>query len=715
MKRMKLTHKIYMLVGLSLLIGAGCASFLIYRITEVSASYDRMRNQEVRQQDLARVMQVNFKKQVQEWKNILLRGSDANALAKYSEGFHKEERIVRKSGDDLMTVISSAEVRSKIEEFHRAHERMSSGYAAALQAFTEAKGRNATAVDEMVKGQDRAPTDLIDQIVEHLKQQVNALSAAQQSTVAKECRLLALIGLGLFGLFFLFSIVLTRSIVNPLKELAQAADQIARGDVDQTIEIGAQDEIGALAGAFGKIVNSQKKLAQAAIQIAGGDVTIQVEARSDKDALGKSFQQLLETVRTLVSDTGQLVQWAKDGQLHQRSNSSKFHGAFCDLAQGINGILDAIQAPINESALVLGKIATRDLTVRMTGDYRNDYAQIKEALNTAVENLDEALAQVAIGAEQVTSAAGQISAGSQALAQGASEQASSIEEVSSSLQEMSSMTKQNSGNAQEARSLSDSARNSACRGVESMKRLSEAIAKIKTSSDATAKIVKTIDEIAFQTNLLALNAAVEAARAGDAGKGFAVVAEEVRNLAMRSATAAKNTANLIEESVKNAEGGVNISHEVLQNLEEINGKINKVGEMTAEIAAASDQQRQGVDQINTAIDQMNQVTQQTAANAEEAASAGEELSSQAEEMRGMVNTFRLTNVGQLAGRSSTASPKAVGSPARSRPTHPPARRPKPTAPVVTGEGNRRPQRSDAALSRLIPLTETSEPEVLQEF
>jgi len=176
-----------------------------------------------------------------------------------------------------------------------------------------------------------------------------------------------------------------------------------------------------------------------------------------------------------------------------------------------------------------------------------------------------------------------------------------------------------------------------------MKRLSEAIDKIKVSSDSTAKIVKTIDEIAFQTNLLALNAAVEAARAGDAGKGFAVVAEEVRNLAMRSADAAKNTANMIEESVKNAEGGVSINQEVLRNLTEINSQVNKVSAVMAEIAAASEQQSQGVEQVNTAVEQMNTVTQQVAANAEESASAAEELSGQSEEMKGMVGAFRLTN------------------------------------------------------------------------
>jgi methyl-accepting chemotaxis protein len=177
----------------------------------------------------------------------------------------------------------------------------------------------------------------------------------------------------------------------------------------------------------------------------------------------------------------------------------------------------------------------------------------------------------------------------------------------------------------------------------SMEQLSNAIDRIKASSDATARIVHAIDEIAFQTKLLALNAAVEAARAGDAGKGFAIVAEEVRSLAMRSGEAARSTSTLIEESVKNSEGGVSINLQVLQDLREINNQVNKVSEVMAKIASASQQQNQGVDQVNLAVEQMGFVTQQTAANAEEAASTAEELSRQAEEMRIMVRDFLLSD------------------------------------------------------------------------
>jgi len=240
------------------------------------------------------------------------------------------------------------------------------------------------------------------------------------------------------------------------------------------------------------------------------------------------------------------------------------------------------------------------------------------------------------GSEQVSSASGQVSSSSQSLAEGATEQAAGLEETSSSLEEMSSMTKQNADNAQQANTLAGEARKAADSGSEAMSRMTTAIHDIQKSSDETAKIIKVIDEIAFQTNLLALNAAVEAARAGEAGKGFAVVAEEVRNLAMRSAEAAKNTANMIQESVKNSKNGVDIANEVGKVLEEIVQSIGKTTNLVGEIAAASAEQSQGIDQVNTAVSQMDKVTQQNAANAEESASASEELSAQAEQMNGIV-------------------------------------------------------------------------------
>ena len=262
------------------------------------------------------------------------------------------------------------------------------------------------------------------------------------------------------------------------------------------------------------------------------------------------------------------------------------------------------------------------------------------------------------GSDQVANAAGQVSSSSQSLAEGSSEQAASSEETSASLEEMSSMTKRNSENAQKANDLAKQARQAADKGVGDMQAMSTAMEAIKVSSDDIAKIIKTIDEIAFQTNILALNAAVEAARAGEAGMGFAVVADEVRNLAQRSAQAAKETAAKIEGAIGKTGQGVEISSKVAQTLNEIVTKARQVDELVAEVASASREQTQGIAQINTAVGQMDKVTQGNAANAEESAAAAEELNAQAETMKQSVaELLRLVGGnGQNTVTRKTAAP-----------------------------------------------------------
>jgi methyl-accepting chemotaxis protein len=260
-----------------------------------------------------------------------------------------------------------------------------------------------------------------------------------------------------------------------------------------------------------------------------------------------------------------------------------------------------------------------------------------------------------LGAEQANASAAQVSAASQSLAEGASEQAASLEETSASLEEIASMTKRNAESASEAKQLSNQTRQAAETGAANIVEMKTAMAAIKESSANIAKIVKTIDEIAFQTNILALNAAVEAARAGGAGAGFAVVADEVRSLAQRSAQSAQETAARIEDSVTRSEHGVRISEKVAESFEEIVVKARKVDELVGEIATASKEQDQGIQQVSVAVTQMDQVTQTNAAGAEESASAAQELNAQAEMMRQSVQTLQKL----VGGRPAVAKPEAV--------------------------------------------------------
>jgi methyl-accepting chemotaxis protein len=270
---------------------------------------------------------------------------------------------------------------------------------------------------------------------------------------------------------------------------------------------------------------------------------------------------------------------------------------------------------------------------------------LSRTIAQVVEELDAA-------SGQTLSASQQVSQSSQALAQGSNEQAASLEEASSTLEEIAQMTRQTSENTRKAESFAEAAQTAAAAGTQEMEQMRGRIGAIKDSSDKTAKIVKTIDEIAFQTNLLALNAAVEAARAGDAGRGFAVVAEEVRNLAQRSAQAAKETSALIEESQQRASEGVDASSKMSERLGQISKGVQDLNTLMRDVAQASGQQSQGVDQINGAVTQMEQVTQSNAAGAEETAAAAEELSAQADSTASIVG--RLSAVVFGAGAAAQA-------------------------------------------------------------
>lgn len=502
--------------------------------------------------------------------------------------------------------------------------------------------------------------------------QIGLSLAEIESEVAQSIWATRLVGLGILALGLLVSLGVGHIIRKLLWQVTEVAQSVARGDLTCEVSVRSRDEIGTLAG---------------------------------------SFVRTIDTLRDVLVENAGLTKAAQDGRLTERGNADKFEGAFRELIEGMNQTMDAVAAPITEAAEVLQSVAAHDLTARMKGEYKGEFAQIKDGLNSAVVNLDDALGQVTVLAQQVSGASADISSGAQSLSGRATDQAASLQEVSGSLHQLAAMTDQNAASAKEAKEMSETTRQSTELGVENMKRLSSAIDLIKGSADATAKIVKTIDEIAFQTNLLALNAAVEAARAGDAGKGFAVVAEEVRNLAMRSAEAAKNTATLIDQSVENSEGGVAINQEVLKNLVKINDLTKRASEMMAQIAAASDQQSSGIEQINSAVDNMNHTTQQVAANAEESASAAEELSAQAEEMRNMVSAFQLTTKGARA-RTHSSNVRSITKSRRSLT----ARNSVSAVAETAGDGNGNHSLSLSRTGELVPFDESDDDmEILQKF
>ena len=319
-----------------------------------------------------------------------------------------------------------------------------------------------------------------------------------------------------------------------------------------------------------------------------------------------------------------------------------------DMARTLDDLSDSLQA---EVVRPLEQLAAGDLTFSVVPRDGEDI--LRSTIKQLGNDLTQMIAEIKSASEQIESGSLQVSDSAQSLSQGATESAASLEEISSSMNIIGNQTSQSAQNANQANLLASEARNAASAGNQQMGEMVEAMGEINQSGQNISKIIKVIDEIAFQTNLLALNAAIEAARAGQHGKGFAVVAEEVRNLAARSAKAAHETAELIESSVEKTARGTEIAERTSSALEAIVASITKVTDLIAEIAAASNEQAQGINQINIGLQQIDQVIQQSTANAEESAATSEELSSQTAHLNGMLGRFVLKGSGQQRPRQLT--------------------------------------------------------------
>ncbi len=336
-----------------------------------------------------------------------------------------------------------------------------------------------------------------------------------------------------------------------------------------------------------------------------------------------------------------VIDAAKNGNLSHRGNVAAMDAVYKPMLAGINEVIDAVVAPIAEIREKLAKVSEGDLTAYVTGQYKGDHEMLKNSLNGTLDKLNEILLQVRDASTQMSQGASQVSSTSQMISQGATEQSASLEEISASMNEINSQTKGNAESSGRANQLAQGAKDDAEGGSRNMGRMVQAMSEIDESAQKISKIIKVIDEIAFQTNLLALNAAVEAARAGVHGKGFAVVAEEVRNLAARSANAAKETTELIEGSIKKVNAGSNVAQLTSESLNKIVDGISKVTHLVGEIAAASNEQALGIGQVNQGLVQLDQVTQQNTANAEESAAAAVELSEQGAQLQELIGRFKL--------------------------------------------------------------------------
>lgn len=312
-----------------------------------------------------------------------------------------------------------------------------------------------------------------------------------------------------------------------------------------------------------------------------------------------------------------------------------------NLSNSMRTMMSRISYYMTELTSGMEQLAHNDLAVAAREPFLGDFRPVQVAIHTLIENLNGTMSQINQASDQVASGSDQVSSGAQALSQGATEQASSVEELAATINEISGQVKRSAESARDASTKATETSGQMTQSNESMQEMIAAMNEITTSSQEIGKIIKTIEDIAFQTNILALNAAVEAARAGVAGKGFAVVADEVRNLASKSSEASKNTAVLIESSLRSVENGAKIAQDTAQALIAAVDGVKTVANTIDEISHASDEQASSIAQVTQGIDQISSVVQTNSATAEESAAASEELSGQAQMLKSLVGKFKL--------------------------------------------------------------------------
>ncbi|SBV35504.1 Chemotaxis protein [uncultured Stenotrophomonas sp.] len=643
-----------------------------------------------------------FRVQVQEWKNILIRGHDPEQRVKYVAAFDKQGKEASELATALAEALVDDTARQLARDFVDQHEELEANYHAALEQFA-AGGYNTQEGDSLVVGMDR----MLGETLETLVKRTAELAEAAVVVRSREARHTLVVS-GVLSILAAVLLVLAlawwirRSVIRPVVDAAAAARAVAAGQLDHRTEVHARDEVGQLANAMMVMTTTLKGVISGQVQMARRHDEGQIGYRMDDTAFPGEYGRMVRETNALVAqhidmsmqivevmrryaigdlsvdmarlpgekaviteamdatkaslsaingEIQRLAGAAAAGDFSQRGDTDRYQHDFRIMVEQLNGLMQTTDSNLTEVSALLQAVASGDLTVCMEGDFHGVFAVMRDDANATVAQLTSIVDRIQNAAASINTAAGEIATGNSDLSRRTEQQAANLEETAASMEELTSTVRQNAESARQANQLAIGAASVASDGGGAVAQVVGTMQQIEHSSRKIAEIISVIDGIAFQTNILALNAAVEAARAGEQGRGFAVVASEVRTLAQRSANAAREIKALIEDSVGKVADGSSLVNRAGATMDEIVASVRRVTDIMAEISAASQEQSAGIEQVNQAIMQMDETTQQNAALVEEATAAARSMEDQAQDLMEAVSVFR-TGAGREGGHPS---------------------------------------------------------------